>query len=168
MEPDRYQRLLQVLRAHRAERALYFERPSSDDNFEGIMALVTDPAGHLLLHHRDDKPGIAWPGYWTPIGGWREADETPEQTAAREIHEEAGITVTRIRPVPGPQHELVHPLTRVLHATWDGPASDLRLGDEGLAVRMVPLDEVPLLKVPPYMQHYLPLITGGLPFERTA
>ncbi|MFE2728607.1 NUDIX domain-containing protein [Kitasatospora sp. NPDC059327] len=167
MEPDRYQRLLQVLRAYRCGRTLYFERPSPD-GFEGIMALVTDPAGRLLLHHRDDKPGIAWPGYWTPIGGWREADETPEQIAAREIHEEAGITVTRIRPVPGPQHELVHPLTRVLHATWDGPAADLRLGDEGLAVRMVHLDEVPLLKVPPYMQHYLPLIAAGLPFGRTA
>ncbi|MEV0188374.1 NUDIX domain-containing protein [Kitasatospora purpeofusca] len=161
MGPDRYQRLLQVLRAHRSGQTLYFERPSPEDDFEGIMVLVTDPAGRLLMHHRDDKPGIAWPGYWTPIGGWREADETPEETAAREVHEESGLTVTRMRPVPGPQHDLVHPLTRVLHALWDGPETDLQLGDEGLAVRMVPLGEVPLLKVPPYMQHYLPLLATG-------
>jgi 8-oxo-dGTP pyrophosphatase MutT (NUDIX family) len=170
MNPNRYQRLLQILRAHRSGRALYFERPGPVDDFEGIMVLVTDPAGRLLMHHRDDKPGIAWPGHWTPIGGWREADETPQENAAREVREEAGITITRIRPVPGPQHDLVHPLTRVLHAHWDGPDSDLRLGDEGLAVRMIPLDEVPDLNVPPYMHHYLPLLTAATdqPTRRTS
>ncbi|MFJ6775326.1 NUDIX domain-containing protein [Kitasatospora sp. NPDC091257] len=161
MGPDRYRRLLQALRAHRSGTPLYLERPSPADDFEGVMVLVTDPAGRLLMHHRDDKPGIAWPGYWTPIGGWREADETPEENAAREVREEAGITITRMRPVPGPQHELVSPLVRVLHAAWDGPDSDLRLGDEGLAVRMVPFDEVLDLKVPPYMQHYLPLLAAA-------
>ncbi|MFE6501865.1 NUDIX domain-containing protein [Kitasatospora sp. NPDC057738] len=161
MGPDRYRRLLQALRAHRSGTPLYLERPAPADDFEGVMVLVTDPAGRLLMHHRDDKPGIAWPGYWTPIGGWREADETPEENAAREVREEAGITITRMRPVPGPQHELVSPLVRVLHAAWDGPESDLRLGDEGLAVRMVPFDEVLDLKVPPYMRHYLPLLAAA-------
>ncbi|MFD0412171.1 NUDIX domain-containing protein [Kitasatospora sp. NPDC127116] len=161
MGPDRYRRLLQALRAHRSGTPLYLERPAPAGDFEGVMVLVTDPAGRLLMHHRDDKPGIAWPGYWTPIGGWREADETPEENAAREVREEAGITITRMRPVPGPQHELVSPLVRVLHAAWDGPESDLRLGDEGLAVRMVPFDEVLDLKVPPYMRHYLPLLAAA-------
>ncbi|MCX4758651.1 NUDIX hydrolase [Kitasatospora purpeofusca] len=162
MEPHRYQRLLQVLRAHRSGTPLYVERPAPpEDDFEGVMVLVTDARGRLLMHHRDHNPGIAWPGHWTPIGGWREGRETAEETAAREVAEEAGITVSGLRPVPGPQHDLVHPLTRVLHGVWDGPETDLRLGDEGLAVRMVPLDEVPLLKVPPYMQHYLPLLAAS-------
>ncbi|MEV4612573.1 NUDIX domain-containing protein [Kitasatospora sp. NPDC049258] len=170
MRPDRYRRLLQVLRAHRCGTALYLEQPAPADEFEGVLVLVTDPAGRLLMHHRDDKEGIAWPGYWTPIGGWREGDETPEETAAREVLEEAGLTITRMHRVPGPQHDLVHPLTRVLHAVWDGPASDLRLGDEGLEVRMVALDEVPTLKVPPYLQHYLPLLAAAAdrPAGRTA
>ncbi|WP_051836180.1 NUDIX hydrolase [Streptomyces sp. NRRL WC-3742] len=158
MDPDRYRRLLQILRAHRCGHPLYLERPQPADDFEGILVLVTDPAGRLLMHHRDDKPGIAWPGHWTPIGGWRESDETPEETAAREVREEAGIEITRVRPVPGPQHDQVSPFTRVLRAHWDGPDSDLRLGDEGQAVRMVPLDEVLALKVPPYLHHYLPLL----------
>uniref|UniRef100_UPI001CCF4F0C NUDIX hydrolase n=1 Tax=Streptomyces sp. LS1784 TaxID=2851533 RepID=UPI001CCF4F0C len=89
------------------------------------------------------------------------ADEAPQETAAREVREEAGIEITRVRPVPGPQHDLVSPLVRVLHAHWDGPESDLRLGDEGLAVRMVPLAEVLDLKVPPYMYHYLPLLAAA-------
>jgi len=170
MDPARYQRLLQVLRAHRSGIPLYVERPAPEDEFEGVMVLVTDGRGRLLMHHRDQRQGIAWPGHWTPIGGWREGAETAEETAAREVLEEAGITVSGLRPVPGPQHDLVHPLTRVLHTVWDGPESDLRLGDEGLAVRMVPLDEVPLLKVPPYMHHYLALLAdaAGLPSGRTA
>nr|BEK67458.1 hypothetical protein KPHV_46850 [Kitasatospora purpeofusca] len=169
MDPDRYRRLLQVLRAHRSGTALYLERPAPpEDDFEGVMVLVTDARGRLLMHHRDHNPGIAWPGHWTPIGGWREGRETDRETAAREVLEEAGITVTGLSPVPGPQHDLVHPLTRVLHGVWNGPESDLRLGDEGLAVRMVPLDEVAQLKVPPYMRHYLPLLAAGLPSGRTA
>ncbi|MEU6234468.1 NUDIX hydrolase [Kitasatospora sp. NPDC047058] len=167
MDPPRYQRLLQVLRAHRSGTPLYVERPAPPaDDFEGVLVLVTDARGRLLMHHRDQAQGIAWPGHWTPIGGWREGRETDEETATREVWEEAGITVTGLRPVPGPQHDLVHPLTRVLHGVWDGPESDLRLGDEGLAVRMVPLDEVPLLKVPPYMQHYLALLAAAA--DRTA
>ncbi|MEU9045965.1 MULTISPECIES: hypothetical protein [unclassified Kitasatospora] len=47
------------------------------------------------------------------------------------------------------------------YAVWHGPESDLRLGDEGLAVRMVPFDEVLDLKVPPYMHHYLPLLIAA-------
>ncbi|MET9398982.1 NUDIX domain-containing protein [Kitasatospora sp. NPDC002965] len=170
MEPDHYQRLLQVLRAHRSGVPLYLERPVPEHEFEGVMVFVTDARGRLLMHHRDDKEGIAWPGYWTPIGGWREGGETPEETAAREVGEEAGITVSGLRAVPGPHHHLVHPLTRVLHAVWDGPETDLRLGDEGLAVRMVPLAEVPSLKVPPYLRHYLPLLAAaaGLPSGKPA
>lgn len=161
MEPSHYRQLLQILRAHRSGTALYLQDPAPADDFEGVMVFVTDGNGRLLMHHRDDKPGIAWPGYWTPIGGWREADETPQENAAREVREEAGIEITGLRTVPGPHHDLVSPFTRVLHAVWDGPETDLRLGDEGLAVRMVPLDDVPTLKVPPYMHHYLPRLADA-------
>ncbi|MFJ2863550.1 NUDIX domain-containing protein [Kitasatospora sp. NPDC087314] len=155
-----YQRLRQVLRAHRSGVPLYLERPAPDgDDFEGVLVFVTDGAGRLLMHLREDRPGMAWPGYWTPIGGWREADESTRESAVREVREEAGIEITGLRTLPGPHHDLGLPLTRVLHAVWDGPESDLQLGDEGLAVRMVPFDEVLDLKVPPYLHHYLPLLT---------
>ncbi|MFI9332112.1 NUDIX domain-containing protein [Kitasatospora sp. NPDC052868] len=172
MDPSHYQRLRQVLRAHRSGVPLYLERPTPDrDDFEGVLVFVTDREGRLLMHQREERPtGMAWPGYWTPIGGWREGTETSEETAEREVLEEAGITISGLRPLPDPHHDLGLPLTRVLHAVWDGPESDLRLGDEGLAVRMVPLDEVLRLKVPPYMHHYLPLIAdaAGLPSGRRA
>ncbi|MFE4515144.1 NUDIX domain-containing protein [Kitasatospora sp. NPDC056783] len=159
MTPDRYQRLRQVLRAHRSGVPLYLERPAPDsDDFEGVLVFVTDRAGRLLMHQREDRPGMPWPGHWTPIGGRREADEIAEETAVREVREEAGIEITGLRPLPDPHHDLGLPLTRVLHAHWDGAEAELRLGDEGLAVRMVPLDEVLDVKVPPYLRHYLPLL----------
>ncbi|MFJ6378612.1 NUDIX domain-containing protein [Kitasatospora sp. NPDC092039] len=171
MEPSRYQRLRQVLRAHRSGVPLYLEHPApADDDFEGVLVFVTDHMGRLLLHQREDRPDTPWPGYWTPIGGWREAGENAQESAAREVREEAGIEITGLRPLPAPHDGLGLPLTRVLHAVWDGDESGLRLGDEGLAVRMVPLDELPELKVPPYLQHYLPMLTdtAGLPAGRSA
>ncbi|MCG6495713.1 NUDIX hydrolase [Kitasatospora sp. A2-31] len=171
MQPARYQRLRQVLRAHRSGVPLYLERPATaDDDFEGVLVFVTDAAGRLLMHHREDRPGMPWPGVWTPVGGWREADERAEETAVREVREEAGIEITGLRALPDPPDDLGLPLTRVLHAERDGEEIDLRLGDEGLAVRMVPLDEVLALKVPPYMQHYLPMLVEatGLPSGRAS
>ncbi|MFB7667601.1 NUDIX domain-containing protein [Kitasatospora sp. NPDC056138] len=162
MTPARYQRLRQVLRAHRSGVPLYLERPAPDgDDFEGVLVFVTDIAGRLLMHLRDDRPGMPWPGYWTPIGGWREGDESARESAVREVREEAGIEITGLRTLPGPHHDLGLPLTRVLHAVWNGPESDLQLGDEGQAVRMVPLDEVLNLNVPPYMHHYLPMLAAA-------
>ncbi|GLW74700.1 hypothetical protein Kpho02_69970 [Kitasatospora phosalacinea] len=171
MTPAHYQHLRQVLRAHRSGVPLYLEHPAADgDDFEGVLVFVTDPAGRLLMHLREDRPGMAWPGYWTPIGGWREADESARESAVREVREEAGIEITGLRNLPDPHPDLGLPLTRVLHAVWDGDESALQLGDEGLAVRMVPLDEVLDLKVPPYLHHYLPLLAAAadLPTGRTS
>ncbi|MFH9355693.1 NUDIX domain-containing protein [Kitasatospora sp. NPDC017646] len=161
MDLAHYQRLRQVVRAHRSGRPLYLERPASpDDDFEGVLVLVTDPAGRLLMHLRDTGPG-PWPGYWTPPGGWREDDESAQESAVREVREEAGIEITVLRTLPDPHPDLGLPLTRVLHAAWNGSDSDLQLGDEGQALRMVPLADVLDLHVPPYLQHYLPLLTSS-------
>ncbi|MFJ8477014.1 NUDIX hydrolase [Kitasatospora sp. NPDC094011] len=88
MTPEEYREDLQVLRAARSGRVLYLERPvPPEQDFEGVIVFVTNRHGHLLMHHRDQKDGIAWPNHWTPIGGWREGDENPTETAAREVLE---------------------------------------------------------------------------------
>ena len=40
---------------------------------------------------RDDRPDISYPNLWDLPGGGREGEETPFETAARELHEELGL-----------------------------------------------------------------------------
>ena len=47
---------------------------------------------------RDDDPAIMYPGHWGLTGGAGIADETPEQTARREMTEETGLVLDRIEP----------------------------------------------------------------------
>ncbi|MFI8457118.1 NUDIX hydrolase [Kitasatospora sp. NPDC085464] len=169
MRPADYRRLMLVDRARRSDLTLFGERPATgavDEHgiardFEGVMTFVTSPdGGRLLLNLRDDVPGIAHPGLWTPIGGWREGRESAYEAGAREVLEEAGIRVEGLRAVPGPRHPEIHESTVVLHGTYAGPESDLVLG-EGRDVRMVPLDGIRDLRTPPYLAHYLARIGGN-------
>ncbi|MFB7620818.1 NUDIX domain-containing protein [Kitasatospora sp. NPDC056181] len=168
MRPQDHRRLLLVDRARRAGITVFEEQSSASPldrhgvrlDFEGILAFVTTPdRSRLLMNLRDEKPGIAWPAHWTPIGGRREGVETAFESATREVREEAGILVKGLRELTGPHHPHVHGSTVVLAGVFDGAESDLVLG-EGQAVRLVPLAEVLSLKVPPYMAHYLPRIGG--------
>ncbi|MFJ2782087.1 MULTISPECIES: NUDIX hydrolase [unclassified Kitasatospora] len=118
---------------------------------------LRDTSGRILMIRRAAHDVL--PGLWEYPGGGHEDGEPVSAGAAREPAEETGISIGRL--APGPHHDLVHPLTRVLHTVWDGPETVLRLGDEGLALHVVPLDEVLDLKVPLYMHHYLPLLTAA-------
>ncbi|GHF69984.1 hypothetical protein GCM10018790_54870 [Kitasatospora xanthocidica] len=173
MRPADYRRLLLVDRARRAGLTLYGERPGTDAvdrhgvarDFEGVVVFVTTPDDkHLLMNLRDDEPGIAHPGCWAPIGGHREGRESAYETAAREVLEETGIRVDGLRALPGPRHPAVHESTVALHGTYAGPESALVLG-EGRAVRLVPLTELPDLRTPPYLAHYLDRLPDGRPTE---
>jgi 8-oxo-dGTP diphosphatase len=53
--------------------------------------IIENLAGHVLLLLRDDKPDIAFPNYWTLVGGKVEEGETPEMAAHRELEEETGL-----------------------------------------------------------------------------
>jgi 8-oxo-dGTP diphosphatase len=57
-----------------------------------MLLIVTDDR-RLLLHHRDDKPGIPHPGCWSGFGGAIEAGETAGQALRREVLEETGLAV---------------------------------------------------------------------------
>lgn len=57
-------------------------------------ALLLHSTRKVLLHHRDDIPGISNPGKWALFGGHIEAGESPEAALVRELHEELGLQVT--------------------------------------------------------------------------
>lgn len=58
----------------------------------GVAAVVFNPHGQLLVLRRKGAHGA---GSWSVPGGWMEVGETPFTAAARELHEETGLSVDR-------------------------------------------------------------------------
>ena len=57
---------------------------------ENAGILVAD--GHsVLLAKRNTKPGVRFPGHWSPFAGAIEEGETPKEAAVRELFEESEI-----------------------------------------------------------------------------
>jgi 8-oxo-dGTP diphosphatase len=58
-----------------------------------VTAILHNSQGHVLLHQRDEKPGLVFAGYWSTLGGKIEDDESPDEAMHRELMEEIGVTV---------------------------------------------------------------------------
>jgi ADP-ribose pyrophosphatase YjhB (NUDIX family) len=57
---------------------------------ENAGILVADEY-NVLLAKRNTKPGVRFPGYWSPFAGAIEEGETPREAAVRELFEESEI-----------------------------------------------------------------------------
>ncbi len=82
---------------------------SSDSSYRPELlqvagALLVHPERKVLLHHRDDKPGISNPGKWALFGGHIEPGESPEETVERELHEELGLNVNNAQLIQAGNH----------------------------------------------------------------
>jgi 8-oxo-dGTP diphosphatase len=72
----------------------------------GILVIVHDERGRLLLHRRAED------GLWGPPGGFVEPGETPAAAAEREAREETGLTVAAERLIGvlgGPRYRHTYP-----------------------------------------------------------
>ncbi|GAC1388060.1 MAG: hypothetical protein NVS1B7_7780 [Candidatus Saccharimonadales bacterium] len=58
-----------------------------------IKGIVVDKQGRILLAREDN-------GLWEMLGGGLNHEEDPMACLRREIHEETGLTVTKISPTP--------------------------------------------------------------------
>lgn len=74
----------------------------------GVLLL---PQGHFLLTSR--PAGKVYAGYWEFPGGKLEAGETVAQALQRELHEELGITVSRVQPWKVEVVDYPHALVRL-------------------------------------------------------
>jgi len=57
--------------------------------------LITEK-NELVLHRRDNKPGIASPGKLSLFGGHMEGQESPREAAIRELQEEISLDVSQL------------------------------------------------------------------------
>jgi 8-oxo-dGTP diphosphatase len=121
----------------------------------GAVAVITNHAGQLLMHLRDDIPGIAWPGYWSILGGGCDPGEDPTTAIIRELDEEAGLVAADLRAL----FEIMDTegsgqLLSVFAGTWDGDEQRLPL-TEGVKLQFFAPEDIDSLSVPPHIREVL-------------
>jgi 8-oxo-dGTP diphosphatase len=75
--------------------------------FHGVKIAVM-VGEKLLMHLRDDKPGLRFANMWDFPGGGREGVESPIECALREIKEEFEVTLTEDSFIWQKQYPAMH------------------------------------------------------------
>ncbi|MFE7834730.1 NUDIX domain-containing protein [Streptomyces sp. NPDC057474] len=118
----------------------------------GAVAIIANRRGELLLHLRDDLPGIAWPDHWSVLGGGCDPGEEPRETIVRELDEEAGLTVDGLTELFEIHDEHGSgQLITFFAASWDGDESALPLA-EGVKLQFLAPEDLEFRTIPPFIR----------------
>ncbi|MEU5561291.1 NUDIX domain-containing protein [Streptomyces globisporus] len=118
----------------------------------GAVAIIANRRGELLLHLRDDLPGIAWPDHWSVLGGGCDPGEDPATAIVRELDEEAGLAVEdltelfEIRDEHGSGQ-----LITFFAASWDGDETALPLA-EGVKLQFLAPEDLEIRTIPSFIR----------------
>ncbi len=129
------------------------------------MLLIVTEDGRLLLHHRDDNPGIAHPGCWAGFGGAVEEGESVEEALRREVLEETGLVIEEPRLLTeAVDVEGGGRLVSLFYVRGSFKPEQIEL-HEGAGVGVHSLGELDSLNVTPFVRrainsHLVPLIRG--------
>jgi 8-oxo-dGTP diphosphatase len=130
-----------------------------------MLLIVTD--GGLLMHLRDDKPGIANPGCWAGFGGAVEDGESVGEALLREVKEETGLVIRDpVFLVDAVDREGDGRLVSLFYVVGDFRPEDIDLR-EGAGVGIQRIADLPGLKVTPFVRraiqsHLLPVLADRL------
>ncbi|MBF0239025.1 MAG: NUDIX domain-containing protein [SAR324 cluster bacterium] len=75
----------------------YNDYLSGKYNNETVGVILVNQCSRVLLNLRDLVPDILYPGYWSILGGHTEVGESLEMAAIREIKEEIGYSIPKMR-----------------------------------------------------------------------
>ncbi|MFD0042695.1 NUDIX domain-containing protein [Streptomyces anulatus] len=118
----------------------------------GAVAIIANRRGELLLHLRDNLPGIAWPDHWSVLGGGCDPGEDPAAAIVRELDEEAGLAVEdltelfEIRDEHGSGQ-----LITFFAASWDGDETALPLA-EGVKLQFLAPEDLEIRTIPSFIR----------------
>jgi 8-oxo-dGTP diphosphatase len=110
--------------------------------------------GKILMFLRDNKPIIPYPNMWDLPGGAKEEGETLEETAKRELFEEAGVKSHKVYNL-GIEKFGERVGGRFLILLDEEEMKDIHLGDEGQEYRFFTLDEALQLDAVPHLQQFI-------------
>ncbi|QKZ17034.1 NUDIX domain-containing protein [Streptomyces chartreusis] len=118
----------------------------------GAVAIIANRRGELLLHLRDDLPGIAWAGHWSVLGGGCDPGEDTATTIVRELDEEAGLAVDDLTELfeIRDEHGSGQMIT-FFAASWDGDETALPLA-EGVKLQFLAPEDLEIRTIPPFIR----------------
>jgi 8-oxo-dGTP diphosphatase len=131
------------------------------------MLLIVTEDGGLLLHHRDDKPGIPNPDCWAGFGGALEVGETVKDAVLREVREETGLLIADpIFLTEAVDHEGDGRTVSLFYMVGGVRPEDIDL-HEGAGVAVHAIADLPGLKITPFVRraiysHLIALIAERL------
>jgi 8-oxo-dGTP diphosphatase len=104
----------------RAGNALVGFRSGGEDELVRPVGLLAMPASLVVVIHANTVLMMfdSWRKHWELPGGMREHEETPRQTAVRELHEETGIQAMDLTFFAVAEFDLVAPERRELLAIY--------------------------------------------------
>ena len=123
-----------------------------------IGIAVVEHSGRSLIGIRG--PDIPLAGYAEFPGGKCLPDESPEDCAVRECHEESGLIVTVDRLLLRREHRYPH-ATVDLHFILCRPTEAISVSDEHRGFRWVPHDQLALLKFPEANESLIQMLTDS-------
>jgi 8-oxo-dGTP diphosphatase len=123
----------------------------------GAMLLIVTEQLKLVLHHRDNKPGITHPGCWAGFGGKVEDGESIEQALRREVREETEIEIhDPIFLIEECDYEGDGSLISLFYIVGGIDPSHIHL-HEGSAIGVFDVRELPSLNLSPFVERAINL-----------
>ena len=116
------------------------------------VAVILAYENKILLHLRDNNPGIVHPGVWAFIGGAIENNETEIEAAKRETMEELECEIKNLKLLKTLYLSNYDVLAAIFSANLDALPNKI---NEGIMIKLFDLEEIEKLNMPKVLKETL-------------